>query len=166
MVEIISKRDGPRREDERARRLLSQNRGTITRLADQLTQGGYSANKAARAAGPAAPEPEGKIIRHFGAYGAGKAGDGDDVRVKVSVNNRVIVYDGDTGRQLHLLGEIRRLDGVRYFALATTTNGFLSGLPPDLLAPIEELDGQIIDKVCPESLLAAEIARRLGYLSS
>lgn len=162
MVEIISKRDGPRREDERARHLINQNRTTITRLADQLTQGGYSAGKAARAAGPVAPEPEGKIIRHFGAYGSGKPEDGD-VRVKVSVNNRVIVYDGDTGRQLRLLGEIRWQGETRYFALATKDNGFLSGLPPNVLDPIEELDGQIIDKACPEDLLAAEIARRLGY---
>ncbi|MDD2869988.1 hypothetical protein [Neomegalonema sp.] len=164
MIEIISKRDGPRREDERARHLIGKNRATITRLADQLTQGGYSANKAARAAGPAQPEPEGKIIRHFGAYGPGKPDEGADLRVKVSVNNRVIAYDGDTGRQAHLLGEIRWRDGLRYFALATTLNGFLSGLPPDVLAPIEELDGQIIDEACPESLLAEEIARRLGYL--
>ncbi len=163
MVEIISKRDGPRREDERARHLIGRNRATISRLADQLTQGGYSAQKAARAVGPVQPEPEGKIIRHFGAYGAGAPEEGGDLRVKVSVNDRVVAYDGDTGRQLHLLGEIRRQDGVRYFALATRTNGFLSGLPPDVAAPIEELDGQIIDKACPESLLAAEIARRLGY---
>lgn len=164
MIEIISKRDGPRREDERARRVINQNRGTIAKLADQLTQGGYSASKAARAAEAKGPEPEGKIIRHFGAYGAGKPDEGVDIRVKVSVNNRVIAYDGDTGRQLQLLGEIRWQGEVRYFALATTTNGFLSGLPPDILNPIEELDGQIIDKACPESLLAAEIAKRLGYL--
>lgn len=163
MVEIISKREGPRREDARVRRIIDANRTTITRLADQLTQGGYSARKKATREAAVAPQPEGKIIRHFGAYGVEKSGEDADLRVKVSVNGRVIVYDGDTGRQERLLGEIRRLDGLRYFALATKANDFVSALPPDLVEPLEELDGQIIDAACPEELLSAEIAKRLGY---
>ena len=45
MVEIISKRDGPRREDIQVKRLIEQNRSTIVRLADQISGGGYSASK-------------------------------------------------------------------------------------------------------------------------
>lgn len=162
MVDIISRRDGPRREDERAKRLISENRAAITHLADRLTQGGYSAQKAARAEAAKGPQPEGKLI-HDLAQGAARAADNGDLRVKISLNNRVVAYDGGSGRQHHLLGEIRRQDGLRYFALAVPANGFLSGLPPDVLAPIEELDGQIIDAACPESLLAQELAERLGY---
>ena len=47
MVEIISKRDGSRREDAAMRRLIEQNRATITRLADHISGGSYSAGKAA-----------------------------------------------------------------------------------------------------------------------
>jgi len=161
MVDIISKREGPRREDERARRMIEANRGTITHLADRLTQGGYSASKAAKAAAAAAPQLEGHII-HDLAPASARSNDSGDLRVKVSLNNRVVAYDGGSGRQVHLLGEIRRQDGLRYFALAIADNGFLSALPPDVVAAIGELDGQIIDAACPESLLADEIAERLG----
>ena len=48
MVEIISKRDGPRREDVQVKRLIEQNRSTIVRLADQISGGGYSASRKPR----------------------------------------------------------------------------------------------------------------------
>lgn len=162
MVDIISRRDGPRREDERARRLINENRGAITHLADRLTQGGYSAGIAAKAAAAKGPQAEGKLIHDLAASSA-RTVDSGETRVKVSLNNRVVAYDGGSGRQVHLLGEIRRQDGLRYFALAVPANGFLSDLPPEVLAPIEELDGQIIDAACPETLLATAIAERLGY---
>jgi hypothetical protein len=162
MVDIISRRDGPRRDDARAKQLIEQNRGAITQLADRLTQGGYSASKAAKAAAAQPPRPEGRMIHDLAAGAAGVA-DTEDLRIKVSLNGRVVAYDSGSGRQRHLLGEIRRLDGTRYFALATAENGFISGLSADVLAPIEELDGQIIDAACPETLLAAELAERLGY---
>ena len=162
MVDIISKRDGPRREDVRARKLIHENRATITQLADLLTQGGYSASKAAKAAAAAGPKAEGKLIHDLSPASV-RSQDTGDLRVKVSLNNRVVAYDGGSGRQVHLLGEIRRQDGMRYFALAASTNGFLSDLPAEVLGPIEELDGQIIDAACPESLLAQEICERLGY---
>ena len=62
MVDIISKSEFPRREDERARQLIGANRKVIEGLADRLTQGGYSQAKAAkaeRARGPAARRGEG-----------------------------------------------------------------------------------------------------------
>ena len=79
------------------------------------------------------------------------------------MNNRVVAYDSGNGRQVHLLGELRSQQGTRYFALASAENGFLAGLPDTVSGPIAELDGQIIDAACPESLLAAEISQRLGY---
>ena len=62
MVEIISKRDGPRREDVQVKRLIEQNRSTITRIADQISGGGYSASKTPRQA----PKPQGLIIHDLG----------------------------------------------------------------------------------------------------
>lgn len=145
-----------------ARRLIDANRATITHLADRLTGGGYSASKAARAAAAEGPKAEGKLIHDLAPGRAASSGSGE-IRVKVSVNNRVVAYDSGSGRQVHLLGEIRRQDGLRYFALAVSENGFLTGLPPELREPIDELDGQIIDAACPESLLAEAISERLGY---
>ncbi|MGN7869490.1 hypothetical protein [Paracoccus sp. 22332] len=162
MVDIISKRDGPRREDERARHMIQANRGAITQIADHLTQGGYSASRRAKAEACNAPPPESGRRFHDLSSGARLGPESGDIRVKVSVNNRVVAYDSGSGRQMHLLGEIRRQQGTRYFALATRENGFLSGLPDEMAGKIAELDGQIIDQACPESLLAGEIADRLG----
>jgi hypothetical protein len=164
MVDIISKRDGPRREDERARRMIQANQGAITQIADRLTQGAYSAGKRAKAAASnAPPPPDGKIFHDLTSGRAQTGSASGDIRVKVSVNNRVVAYDSGSGRQLHLLGEIRRQDDVRYFALASRENGFFSALPEDVTEAIGELDGQIIDDACPESLLASEISERLGF---
>ncbi|AGT10892.1 hypothetical protein [Paracoccus aminophilus] len=163
MVDIISKRDGPRREDERARRLIKANQGAITQIADHLTQGGYSASKRAQAqAAQMPPGPEGRRI-YAVSSGAAVSTDSAEIRIKISVNNRVVAYDSGSGRQLHLLGEIRRQDGLSYFALASRENGFFAGLPDEVNAPIAELDGQIIDQNCPESLLTREISDRLGF---
>ena len=163
MVDIISKRDGPRREDERARRMIQANQGAVTQIADHLTQGAYSADKRAKAAAAnAPPPPEGKLFFDGGAGGRTSA-DSGDIRVRISVNNRVVAYDSGSGRQVHFLGEIRHQDGMRYFALASNENGFMSALPGDVTDRIGELDGQIIDRACPESLLAAEISQRLGF---
>ena len=163
MVDIISKRDGPRREDERAHRMIRANQGAITQIADHLTQGAYSAGKRAKAAGAtAAPAPEGKLIYDGGSGSQGSADTGD-IRVKVSVNNRVVAYDSGSGRQVYHLGEIRRQDATRYFAIASRENGFFSALPDEVTEKIGELDGQIIDQACPENLLAEEISERLGF---
>lgn len=160
MVDIISKRDGPRAEDVRARKMIRENRATITKLADQFSQGGYSASKAV--ASRPAEQPTGKSFYQVGGRPAGPV-ESAEIRVRISINNRVVAFDAGSGRQVHFLGEIRQLDGQRYFSLATTENGFISVLPEDVMAVLAELDGQIIDSDCPESLLAEEISERLGY---
>ena len=38
-----------------------------------------------------------------------------------------------------------------------------ASLHQEITEKIGELDGQIIDQACPESLLAAEISERLGF---
>ena len=51
-MDIFSKRSGPRAEDVQARQHLQRNWGTIEKLADTLSGGKYSADKAKRAAPP------------------------------------------------------------------------------------------------------------------
>ncbi|TIT31105.1 MAG: hypothetical protein E5W78_13350, partial [Mesorhizobium sp.] len=94
MVEIISKRDGPRREDLQVKRLIEQNRSTIVRLADQISGGGYSASRKPRQQ----PKTKGLII-HVGGSTAPVA----EARpsIQVTMNGRVISKDQNTGRQLH-----------------------------------------------------------------
>jgi len=48
MVDIISKKTGPRREDVVAKRLINNNWSTISRLADQISNGGYSKSRQAQ----------------------------------------------------------------------------------------------------------------------
>jgi len=155
MVDIIAKKDGPRREDLAARRLIEQNRGTIRQLADRLTGGQFSAPTAPRA------EPETKGVIVHTARAARTIQDPKPF-IRISPNNRVVIVDADTGRQLHYLGEIRRLDGVRRFVLATKANGFISPVDAEMGRALAELDGAHVGGDRTEARLAAEIGERLG----
>ena len=163
MVDIISPRDGPLPQDARAKRFLNDNRQTVRRLADQLTSGGYSAAKQEQARRETEAQAARQIAEMTPALPA-RARDSGEIAVKVSLNNRVIAYDLGSGRQVALLGEIRREGPHRYFALGSRENGFISPPEAEILAPLQELDGQIIDLNCPETLLAADISRRLAEL--
>lgn len=163
-MDIHSRRDGPRREDVAARRLIDANRGTITRLADQLTSGGYSASKAAQAKAAQPPVPDGKLIHDIAGQIRSRSAEAEQPTVRISLNNRVIVMDRATGRQLHFLGEIRRRDGIDFLALATRDNGFFSPLDDAMMAQLGELDGVILDQNCTEQALIDEITRRMGLV--
>ena len=119
MVEIISKRDGPRREDVQVKRLIEQNRSTIARLADQISGGGYSASRKPRQQ----PKAEGLII-HVG--GSAATATEASPSIRVTMNGRVISKDQNTGRQLHHIGDVRNRNGEQIFVLATKQNGFFS----------------------------------------
>ena len=76
MVDIFSKREGPRLEDVKARRLLTQNAGTIRKLADQISNGGFSKMQAdqakrapnlTKAIGPRGPTAAEAPLRTVGA---------------------------------------------------------------------------------------------------
>ncbi|HEU0223216.1 MAG TPA: hypothetical protein VFR34_13535 [Paracoccaceae bacterium] len=155
MVDIISKRDGPRREDIEARRLIDENRGTIRALANRLTGGQFAAPK------PAKAEPEAKgLIVH--ALGAARTIRDPKPYIRISPNSRVVVADADSGRQMQFLGEIRRMDGVRRFVLATKANGFFAPVEPEIGEALAGLDGVRLGGDYPEERLAAEIGERLG----
>lgn len=154
MVEIISKRDGPRREDAAFRRLLSENRATITRLADQFSGGAYSAGKAAKPK----PQPKGLIFHDMS---TGAPAQEALARVRVSLNGRVIVVDDNTSRQLHHLGQVTVRDGNEIFVLATSENGFFAPLDAQIVTLLADLDSQTLSDVHSEDWLVGEIGRRL-----
>ena len=154
MVEIFSKSQEPRREDARLRQVLQQNRQTIVGLADQFSQGRYSASQKPRKE----PELQGLVI-HVGS-GTAKP-DVVQPHVRVSVNGRVIVMDTGSGRQLHHLGDVRRVGDGDRFRLATRENGYFSPVDTEIAAVLADLDGRALDAGFPEAALAAEIGTRL-----
>lgn len=155
MVDIISKRDGPRREDVAARRVLQENRGTIHKMMDHLTGGQLNS----QAQKPAAPEPEGLVIH------TGRVIDSREAArpyVRVSVNGRVVVADQETSKQLHFLGEIRGPRRSQRFVLATKENGFFALIEDEPRQQLADLDGRLIDQDFSEDDLVTTITERLG----
>lgn len=66
-MDIFSKREGPRREDARARKILSENAGTIRRLADQISNGGFTRMREDQARRAEQPKPDGLMIHDMAA---------------------------------------------------------------------------------------------------
>lgn len=151
MVDIFTKRDGPRPEDVKAGKLLSDNAATIRKLADQISNGGYSRMQKEKARRQEQPKPDGLIIHDLKAR---PSIDVPEPYVKISLNNRVVLVDKSTGRQLALLGEIRGNFLGRKFVLATRENGFISPLEEDALALLAHLDGAEVTDAFTESALA------------
>jgi len=156
MVDIISKRDGPRKEDVAAKRVLQENRGTIHKMMNHLTGGQLQSMQQ-----KPAPEPkaEGLIIH------TGKATDARDAAspyVRISVNGRVVVADRETSRQLHFLGEIRGPRRSQRFILATKENGFFALVDDELKEKLAEFDGKEISHEFSEEDLINVLTERLG----
>ncbi|WP_192246985.1 hypothetical protein [Mesorhizobium silamurunense] len=155
MVEIISKRDGPRREDVQVKRLIEQNRSTIVRLADQISGGGYSASRMPRQQ----PKAEGLIIH----VGGGTATVAEaKPSIQVTINGRVISKDQDTGRQLHHIGDIRNRGGEQIFVLATKQNGYFAPVDETVAAKLADMDGSRVTATYSEEQLAGDIGAKLG----
>ncbi len=156
-MDIISRQAGPRREDEQAKRHINRNWSTIERLADQISNGRYSADKARKAAPP--PQASGKIIVD---QAARPAPDAATPYLRISVNGRVVVADQNSGRQLDFLGQLKRVGGVMRFVIATRKNGFLSPLNDDIYTLISDLDDTTIDRNFSEADLGQELKKRLS----
>ncbi|WP_299129837.1 hypothetical protein [uncultured Amaricoccus sp.] len=154
MIDIVSKQSGPRAEDERVRRLIDANRPTIDRLANQLSNGAWSARNQPKPA----PRAEGLII-----HTARASTPTEPARpfLRVAINGRVSMVDANTGRQLSHLGDIRRRDGAESFRLATRDNGFFSPVEPEIAAALADLDGQPLDGPEAERGLIEAIGARL-----
>ncbi len=154
MVDIFSKRDGPRLEDVKARRMLNQNAGTIRKLADQISNGGFTKMQADQARRKEEPRPDGLIIHDLKAPVTTEQ---PEPYVKVSLNNRVVLVDRSTGRQMQMLGEIRGGFMSKRFVLATSDNGFLSPLDAKMHAALAYLDGVEITGEFSDRDLAARL---------
>ncbi len=156
MIDIVSKGSGPRREDERARKLIEANRPVIEGLADRLTNGAWSARN--RAKPDRKPEPEGLLIHTARATTTTEP---PRPFARIAINGRVSLVDENTGKQMHHLGDIRRRDGRDSFRLATKENGFFSPVDPDIAAALADLDGQVLDGRDAERALIEAIGTRL-----
>lgn len=156
-MDIISKKSGPRREDEQAKRHINQNWGTIEKLADQISGGRYSADKAKKAAPP--PQASGKIIID---QAVRPAPDVVKPYLRVSVNGRVVVADVNSGRQLNFLGQLKRAGGVMRFVIATKENGFFSPIDSETYDLISDLSDKPINRSFSEKDLEKELQTRLN----
>lgn len=155
-MDIFSKGRETRPEDEHAKRHLQRNWGTIEKLADTLSGGKYSADKAKKAAPP--PQAKGLIIVDQARPGM------PDIPVpylRISNNGRVVIADTTSSRQMHFLGQLKRLDGENRFVIATAENGFFTPLDPDLHHKIADLENRVINRSYTEDNLAQDIKARL-----
>lgn len=155
MVHIISKRDGPRREEAAAKDFIQKNRTRIDALANHLTGGRLQELRNPQT--PAQPQPSGKLWstpparpRELEPY------------VRISLNGRVVIADLSSGRQLHFVGELRGKGQSRYFALATQENGIFDPLDQRMYEVLAELEGMSVPDEAGEERLERNIAGRLG----
>jgi hypothetical protein len=153
MVTIISKGDGPYKEDAAAKRLIQDNRATIHQLANHLTAGRWQHIRENR-------DPLRNLVER---RKRPRPVSGDpEPYLRISPNNRVIVMDLNSGLQLHFLGELRAAGGQTHFALATQANGFISPLDADVARRLERFDGVMLTPNYPEEQFARDICRCLG----
>ncbi|WP_323776078.1 hypothetical protein [Leisingera sp.] len=158
-MDIFSKRDGPRLEDVKARRVLSENAGTIRKLADQISNGGFTRMRQEQARAREEPKPDGLIIHDLKASAAART---PEPYVKVSINNRVLIADLSNGRQIQMLGEIRGNFMSRKLVLATKENGFFSPVDDETREAIGHLENVEINSEFTETDLANTLETLLG----
>jgi hypothetical protein len=155
-LDIYSKKSGPRAEDQQAKQHLQRNWGTIERLADTLSGGKYSADKAKRAAAP--PQAKGLI---FVDQARPRLADDPVPYLRISTNGRVVIADDSSGIQMHFLGQLRRVNGELRFVIATKENGFFTPLDDDLNKKIADLANVTVNRDYSEDDLAQDIKARL-----
>jgi len=158
-MDIFSKREGPRQEDIRAKRMISENAPVIRKLADQISNGGFTRMRQQEAQRREQPKPEGLIIHDLKAPARSAVA---APYVRISLNNRVVLADSNNGRQLQMLGEIRGNFMSRSFALATKENGFITPLDEDIQAAIGHLADVAITPEFTEKDLARALEESLG----
>jgi len=159
VVDIISKKDGPRREDVAARRLIDENKGTIRQMMNHLAGGQLDRLRQQ----PAEPKAEGLII-HAGSAGVRRSS--EEPYVRISPNGRVVVADLGTNRQLNFLGELRGPPRSQRFVLATKANGFFAVIEDELGELLGDLDDREVAGEFSEDDLIATISDRLGLGAS
>jgi hypothetical protein len=156
-LDIYTKHTGPRAEDQQAKQHLRRNWGTIEKLADTLSGGKYSADKAKKAALP--PQAKGTI---FVDQSAPRARGVPEPYLRISMNGRVVIADAASGVQLHFLGQIRRSNGEVRFVIATKENGFFTPLDAGLHDKIGDLSDRVLTRSYSEEDLETDLKARLG----
>ncbi|GMP03554.1 hypothetical protein [Bradyrhizobium sp. TM239] len=155
MAYIISKRDGPHREELKAKDFLQKNRTTINSLANHLTLGRWQELR--NPAPPSEPQPSGKL------WSTPRARPKEiEPYVRISYNGRVVIADLASGRQLHFVGELRGGGQSRHFALATRENGIFEPLDDELHKVLMDLEGVRVPDEASEARLEQIISGRLG----
>ena len=155
MIHIISKRDGPYREEVAAKDFLQKNRTKIDAVANQLTGGRWQELRNPKPSPQ--PQPSGKLW--YTPPGRPKEA---EPYVRISLNGRVVIADLASGRQLHFVGELRGNGQSRYFALATRENGIFDPLDEDIRKVLADLEGVSVPDETSEQSLERVIAGRLG----
>lgn len=155
MVHIISKREGPYREEVEAKDFIQKNRTRIDAVANHLTGGRWQELR--NPAPPQEPQPTGKLWY----TPPGRPSEAEPY-VRISLNGRVVIADLASGRQLHFVGELRRQGQLRYFALATCENGLFDPLDEGLYKVLADLEGVSVPDEASEERLEQIIADRLG----
>ena len=155
-MDIHSRLSSERPEDKRAQQHIKRNWGTIEKLADTLSGGKYSADKAKKAAPP--PQAQGLIIVD---QARPRLPDAPVPYLRISMNGRVVLADTSSGIQLHFLGQIKRVNGEQRFFIATAENGFIAPLEPALNDKIADLANLTINRGYSEDDLAEGIKTRL-----
>ena len=155
-MDIISKKSGPRAEDQQAKQHLQRNWGTIEKLADTLSSGKYSADKVKKAALP--PQAKGLIIVD---QARPRVADDPVPYLRISANGRVVVADKHSSIQLHFLGQLKRTNGEVRIVIATKKNGFLTALEPEMNDKIAHLANLTVNRSYSEDDLAQDIKTRL-----
>jgi hypothetical protein len=155
-LDIISRKSGPRPEDQRAKQHLQRNWGTIEKLANTLSGGKYSADKAKKVAAP--PQASGLIIVD---QARPRLADDPVPYLRISTNGRVVLADESSGIQLHFLGQLKRMNGEVRFIIATKENGFFTPLDADITDKIADLANLLVNRSYSEDDLAEDIKTRL-----
>ncbi|WP_289016090.1 hypothetical protein [uncultured Methylobacterium sp.] len=152
MVHILSRQDGPRKEDAKIERILHENRGTIDRIKQAITGGAVRP--------PAIEVPRPEVTQAFG-YRRPAGERTVTPYVRLSPNGRVVIADFETGRQLHHLGDLRGSRQALRFVLASKENGYFAPLDASVAEPLAPLDGMVVPDADTEDRLKREIAARL-----
>ena len=155
-MDMKSRLSSDRPEDRRAQEHVRRNWGTIEKLADTLSGGKYSADKAKKAAPP--PQAQGLIIID---QARPRLADEPVPYLRISMNGRVVLADSGSGIQLSFLGQIQRVNGVQRFVIATAENGFVAPLESALNDKIADLADVTINRAYSEDDLARDIKTRL-----
>lgn len=158
MVDIISKKDGPREEDVRLKTLIKNNQRTITALADRLSQGNYS-----RSRQPVSPKPAPETFSKFYYRLSTPSQETTKPYIRISINGKVTIVDENSRKQLHHIGDIRRYVLNEKFILATKENNFFKPLADDIADELLQFDQIELTDDYTEDQLKEDISKKLGF---